>query len=311
MARMFSLIGVLALAAGPMAGAEFAYEDNGTTLWITEAGEPVLGYNHGTIEPEDADTDFQEQYRRSSYIHPLFGLDGDVLTEDFPDDHPHHRGVFWSWPGVQYGDQGVDVWHLAGVRQLFEEWVEKEVREDSVLVHVRNGWRLTDEEEPFIREDIRFTVHPADDIGRAIDFELTFTNVSQEDVALAGGYGGFNVRPDSARPDEQIAGAPGLLEDSNNADTPWADYSSRVEAEGPYSGTSIFQHPDNPDYPHDGWTLRHYGFLGQAWPQDDPYVLQPGGDVTLEYRLYVHRGDAEEGEVAERFEAYLSERQSD
>lgn len=310
MPRILAAVSGLCIAVSFAAGAEFAYEDDGTTLWITEGGERVLGYNHGTIEPENADAEFRERYRRSSYIHPLFGLDGDVLTEDFPDDHPHHRGVFWSWPGVHYGDQPVDVWHVEGVRQLFEEWVEREVREESVVVHVRNGWQLTGEEEPFVREEVRFTVHPADEIGRAIDFELTFTNVSEEEVTLGGEYGGFNVRPDSSRPDEQLAGAPGLLEDSNNADTPWADYASRIEAEGPYSGTAIFQHPDNPDYPHEGWTLRHYGFLGQAWPQEDPYLLEPGEDVTLKYRLYIHRGDAEEGEVAERFQAYITDRES-
>lgn len=310
MPRILAAVSGLCIAVSFAAGAEFAYEDDGTTLWITEGGERVLGYNHGTIEPENADAEFRERYRRSSYIHPLFGLDGDVLTEDFPDDHPHHRGVFWSWPGVHYGDQPVDVWHVEGVRQLFEEWVEREVRKESVFVHVRNGWQLTGEEEPFVREEVRFTVHPADEIGRAIDFELTFTNVSEEEVTLGGEYGGFNVRPDSSRPDEQLAGAPGLLEDSNNADTPWADYASRIEAEGPYSGTAIFQHPDNPDYPHEGWTLRHYGFLGQAWPQEDPYLLEPGEDVTLKYRLYIHRGDAEEGEVAERFQAYITDRES-
>lgn len=310
MPRILAAVSGLCIAVSFAAGAEFAYEDDGTTLWITEGGERVLGYNHGTIEPENADAEFRERYRRSSYIHPLFGLDGDVLTEDFPDDHPHHRGVFWSWPGVHYGDQPVDVWHVEGVRQLFEEWVEREVREESVFVHVRNGWQLTGEEEPFVREEVRFTVHSADEIGRAIDFELTFTNVSEEEVTLGGEYGGFNVRPDSSRPDEQLAGAPGLLEDSNNADTPWADYASRIEAEGPYSGTAIFQHPDNPDYPHEGWTLRHYGFLGQAWPQEDPYLLEPGEDVTLKYRLYIHRGDAEEGEVAERFQAYITDRES-
>ena len=36
------------------------------------------------------------KYMRANYIHPLYGLDGEILSEDFPADHPHHRGVFWG-----------------------------------------------------------------------------------------------------------------------------------------------------------------------------------------------------------------------
>jgi hypothetical protein len=33
------------------------------------------------------------KYARANYIHPLYGLDGEILTEDFPADHLHHRGL--------------------------------------------------------------------------------------------------------------------------------------------------------------------------------------------------------------------------
>ena len=53
---------------------------------ISESGDPVLFYR---LEP----TSFDGRYERSNYVHPLYGLDGEVLTEDFPEDHRHHRGV--------------------------------------------------------------------------------------------------------------------------------------------------------------------------------------------------------------------------
>ena len=40
---------------------------------------------------------------RANYVHPLLDLDGEPLTEDFPADHPHHRGVFWAWHQVRIG----------------------------------------------------------------------------------------------------------------------------------------------------------------------------------------------------------------
>lgn len=33
---------------------------------------------------------------RANYVHPLYDLDGHVLTEDFPKDHLHQRGIFWA-----------------------------------------------------------------------------------------------------------------------------------------------------------------------------------------------------------------------
>ena len=56
---------------------------------ITEGPEKVMIYQrkHKSLDGK---------YTRANYIHPLYGLDGEVLTEDFPRDHPHHRGVFWA-----------------------------------------------------------------------------------------------------------------------------------------------------------------------------------------------------------------------
>ncbi len=35
-------------------------------------------------------------FSRADYVHPLWGPRGEVLTEEVPADHPHHRGIFWS-----------------------------------------------------------------------------------------------------------------------------------------------------------------------------------------------------------------------
>ena len=40
---------------------------------------------------------------RSNYIHPVYGLSGEMLTRDWSKDHPHHRGIYWAWPEVEFG----------------------------------------------------------------------------------------------------------------------------------------------------------------------------------------------------------------
>jgi hypothetical protein len=70
---------------------------------------------------------------------------------------------------------------------------------------------------------------------------------------------------------------------------------------------AIFQNPRNPGYPHSGWILRHYGFLGQSWPHTKSHVMQPGDSFTLCYRLYIHRGKAGAAAVENAFQDYEKE----
>ncbi|MEX2594151.1 MAG: DUF6807 family protein [Anditalea sp.] len=56
------------------------------------------------------------QYPRANYVHPLYGLNGEVLTEDFPEDHLHHHGIFWSWHQLYAEGKRVgDPWISEGV----------------------------------------------------------------------------------------------------------------------------------------------------------------------------------------------------
>jgi hypothetical protein len=307
--RTLAVMFIVWLAIVSACLADFSFDDNGTSLTVLDNGNPVLSYNYGRMDPpEGAD---KERYWRSCYIHPVCGLDGDVLTGDFQSDHLHHRGLFWAWPKCVLGEQEVDEWHLVKVRQHFERWLAREAGTDEAEVAVQNVWRLDNDLEPWVRETIRFTVHPVEDNGRAVDFHMEFANVSEEVVTVKGqnkaGYGGFSLRPDGARPDRVITTAKGVLKkDTDLIDTPWADHSSRVKPGGPVSGVAIFQHPGNPGYPHSGWTLRHYGFLGAAWPHDEPVKLDPGDSFELRYRLYIHRGTAEDADLAAKYEAYVT-----
>ena len=184
---------------------------------------------------------------------------------------------------------------------------------DKSEIGVQNFWACDDAPEtPQVREEIRFIVHPAEGDGRAIDFHLKMTNATDEVLTFLGatgkGYGGFNFRPDARRRPFTFTTAKGLCnKDALMFDTPWADIVSKTGPDGPVSGAAIFQHSGNPGYPHHGWIFRHYGFLGACWPHVEPHALEPGESFDLRYRLYIHRGTAEEAGVAERFNEYVAE----
>ncbi|HLA40857.1 MAG TPA: DUF6807 family protein, partial [Candidatus Glassbacteria bacterium] len=85
----------------------------------------------------------------------------------------------------------------------------------------------------------------------------------------------------------------------------WADLSARFGGGPEISGAALFDHPGNLDHPN-GWCLRHYGFVGIAWPGVEPYVLTPGSPVTARYRVVLHRGNAEDSRLAQAYQAYVS-----
>jgi len=302
---------LVALTFGAMA--EFKLDDNGKALTVLENGKPVLVYRYARVDPPagGSATLDQERWWRMDYVHPLYGLDGDVLTEDFPVDHRHHRGVFWTWPKCKIGDRDMDLWTLVKARQVFDQWLARDASADQARIGVQNWWKFDDDPQPKVRERVVITVHPADEVGRAIDFELQFQNVTDQPVVIGGqteenkGYGGFCVRPDSKRKPFIFTSAKGPQpEDIMQIETPWADVSSHEKPDGPVSGLAIFQNPNNPGYPHPGWIVRHYGFLGASWPHRETVELKPGDSFELRYRVYVHRGSAEEAKVAEKFQAY-------
>lgn len=72
------------------------------------------------------------------------------------------------------------------------------------------------------------------------------------------------------------------------------------------AGAAVFQHPSNPGFPHKGWIMRHYGFLGVSWPHEVSHTIQPGESFELKYRLLVHRGSFADAHVADRFDEYLA-----
>jgi hypothetical protein len=300
------MLGIMLLAA-PMAFAAFTLQDDGSALTVQENGKPVLVYHYALVTPPDG---VAAHYRRACYIHPLYGLDGEVMTEDFPKDHYHHRGVFWAWPLCTVGSKPMDVWALDKVRQVHEKWVTRDADDQHAEIAAENGWVFDDApDQPQVREHIRFTVHPEADNARALDFELRFENLSKETVTFLGaknkGYGGFCLRPDSKRKPFQFTSALGTHpEDVLRAQTPWADISYRTKPDGPYSGAAVFQHPSDPGYPHLGWIMRHYGFLGVSWPHEETYILKSGDSFTLRYRMVLHRGTANDAGIAARFKAY-------
>src|ERR1017187_10428865 len=98
----------LLLVALPVFGqAAFTWKDlGGGRVELSERGKPALVYSYGPQWKEGA----PEDRRRCCYLFPVYTPAGVSMLDDFPQDHWHHRGLFWSWPVVEVGGKKYDGW---------------------------------------------------------------------------------------------------------------------------------------------------------------------------------------------------------
>lgn len=279
-------------------------EQPGGKLQLTENDKPVLVFNYGMQLKEGV----KEQFRRADYFHPIYDLDGVVITDDFPKDHFHHRGLFWGWPEVTVGGKTCDPWACVGMQQRFKRWLKRETKPDCAVLGIENGWFLG--EQSVIRETVEARISKRGDTGRALDVAVTL-EAEKEPVSMCGrrdgnkGYGGFTLRV-APRRDASVSLPTGRIEkDAIQVKAPWADYSAKFGSGDAVSGVAIFDHPKNPAHP-TTWMTRYYGVLNPTWPALEVAKLEPGKPVTLRYRLWIHRGDCAAGKVAEAHAVWMA-----
>jgi hypothetical protein len=285
--------------SGPGNAFEFKQVSD-TSLALSENGKPVFVYNHGDIRHELR----QNTHPHSNYFHPIYGLDGEVLTDDFPADHYHHRGLYWGWPTVQVGDRQVDSWHYRNFSYKFHRWLGKETTPNHARLGVENGWYAGDKQ--VVKEVAWVEVHPATDDGRNIDLALTWTPLD-EPVSLQGAdgksYGGLNLRF-APRTDTMITVPTGRTsEDLLITRLPWADLSARIQGAQNPSGAAVFVHPSHPDFPPE-WMTREYGLLSVGWPGVNAKTLAAGEPVTCRYRIWLHRGTPDAATIQKAYDEY-------
>ncbi|HEY5912621.1 MAG TPA: DUF6807 family protein [Verrucomicrobiae bacterium] len=294
-----ALPGIWLLSGGAI-GAEFRFEavsEKSLALW--EGAKPVFVYNYRVIRKEGVPAD----RARSTYLHPVYGLDGEVLTDDFPKDHYHHRGLFWAWPHVKTGGKEYDLWMIKGAEQRFERWLVKEAGQKALL-KVENGWYAG--AKKIVQEQVTLEVHPAEADSRAIDIELVLTPLDQS-VTLAGAegksYGGLTLRF-APRTNTVITTPLGNgQEDLPMTRLPWADLSAEFAGAKQASGAAIFVAPSHPDFP-PMWLTRHYGVLCLGWPGVDARTFEPDKTIRLQYRVWIHRAAADAGRLKQAFSVY-------
>lgn len=228
---------------------------------------------------------------RSDYIHPLYGLNGEMLTSDWPDGgHPHHRGIFWSWPEVEYKGRRGDIYALQKIFARPTGKITYESGPEYAQVNAENMW-LWEDRDSIVREQVNIKVYRASLDQRVIDLTLSFQAL-EDSITIAtrfsNTYGGLNIRMQT--PAEQKIS---YFTDEQGSDTirAWANFSGTFEGSGLVSGMTILQHRANPEYPGTWVDYPNLSWVQPTFPTPDTrYYLDPKKPLTLRYRLIVHNG---------------------
>lgn len=265
---------------------QFKKTSNG--IYLEENYQPRFFYQTATKS-------LNGQYPRSNYIHPLYGLEGEVLTEDFPDDHLHHHGIFWAWHQLYAEGKRVgDPWISKGVSWEVKKTRTK-TRKNQAEINARINWVQTSDNQPIVQEDLVITFERLEEDVFALTFDIALTALV-EGVEIGGsedakGYGGFSPRfflPE----DIVFESTEGKVQPHNLPVQagPWMNMKGSFDpGTGLQSGIVIMGEPDRlPSY--QGWILRSARSMQNvAFPGKDPIGIEKGKSLSFRNQILVHK----------------------
>ncbi len=282
---------IIVILAPFISYSQISMNRNDEGILITDGSKNVLFYQIKTKHKEG-------EYARNNYIHPLWGVDGEVITEDFPEDHLHQRGVFWAWHQIWHQNKRIgDGWELKNfIQEVAEiEFLVNQKRQGILRAEILWKSPLLKQSKPYLRENTEIKVHNLMQNVRRIDFKISLLAL-EEGISIGGsedskGYGGFSVRmklPDGI-----------VFESAGNKIFPENDAiqaGNTMNIFGPLgkkgnkAGLVIGSAGDNPGMPQ-GWIIRNKKSMQNVvFPGKEPVKLSTTIPLELHYSLLVYSG---------------------
>lgn len=283
---LFALIAGGLLAESPMSWHKA--DTPPSYVELRSGDQPILRYNYGVQLPPGV----PEDRARCCYVYPLWTPGGVSPLDDFPKDHYHHRGLFWAWPDIRVAGVSYDGWMMKGLK-IVHKSLHSELRNAGrlALLDVENEWVVGARTIADVHE--QYEIGSNDGQSRTLKVALTLTAIDAP-IVLRGShedgksYGGLSLRF-APRESTVIRTEKGVSEKDEDLNThDW------TELEAVYNGHKAAVRIDNAPSNDGGapqWCLRHYGFLGAAFPgksaQRDSFTVEPGKPLTLRYSVVV------------------------
>lgn len=239
------------------------------------------------------------EFSRCNYLHPFYGVDGARLTEDFPADHLHHRGIFWAWHQILIdGRQVSDGWGLKDFQQKVTGF-EFRLQKGEGVLNTTVEWKSSlwkNGKEAYIKESTKITLFPKTGNYRRVDFEIQLKALADR-LSIGGsndekGYGGFSARL-KLPADVVFSGMNGPVEPQNTAIAggKFINISGSFLNENKPGGVAIAASESNPE-PNKSWILRKSASMqNAAYPGQTPVAIPFDKPLVLKYSLIVYQDE--------------------
>jgi len=285
--------------------------DDARALAIKVGGAPLTTYHYADVPARP-------------YFYPLLTAAGQEVTRAFPmrkdvagesSDHPHHRSLW-----IAFGEiNGTDNWsEEPGHGSTRHETVSNATSGDVFGTFETTGSWLTSEEEKLLTQRLQVVAWATPPEFRMLDFTIDLT-AGQEAVEFGdtkeGGILAVRVVGTMDVPrGGRIENSYGGIDEGETwgRAAHWCDYSGPVE-DG-VAGIAVMDHPLSFRYP-THWHVRNYGLMtanpfGYAaytgGAKRGEHRLAPGETLHFQYRVILHSGDADQGQIRSRYLDFVS-----
>ncbi|MBN1973448.1 MAG: PmoA family protein [Sedimentisphaerales bacterium] len=267
-------------------------------------------------------TEYCYKDAKRPYFYPLIGPTGVSVTRNWPmkegeneeKDHPHHRSLWYTHGSINGNDFWTDGDKNGNI--VHDKFIKIESGREVGIIQSQNKYVAADGK--LICTDTR--THKFYNIpdAKMIDFEITF-HASEGEVVLGDTKEGSmalrlapTLRLEGAVAQGHIINSEGIKDKSTwGKRAAWCDYYGLLKGE--VVGVSIFDNPQNPKHP-TWWHVREYGLFAanpfgvsdfEKKPKGTGNIkIHEGESLTFKYRIYIHKGDHEQGKVAEHYKEY-------
>jgi hypothetical protein len=239
-------------------------------------------------------------YARAGYLHPIYTPGGVLVSDDYPEDHRHHHGIWTAWTRARFNGHEIDFWNVkAGQGRVDLDRVERTWQGpvhaglEAKLIHVDlvGGTPTTALDERWV---IRvYAVHAAPAPYFVLDLESTQTTATSSPLELLEyNYGGFALRGHAEWMKVENAvflASDGLDRTSGDNHTGrWCFIGGTVG--GKPVGYAAFGHPSNFRAPQKMRIHPNDPYMAFAPVKDGPFTIQPGTPYGTRFRFIMKDG---------------------
>ena len=256
-------------------------------------------------------------------FHPVETPSGETITALAPNDHPHHRGIFFGFMNSEFHtpvnfDKSAPTHPIKAFNVLradFWAWGEYAPREGRLIqnrdvklvssdskhaqLEIHNDWLVQERSD---RSDSRKMLDETDEVFASerdgvyvIDIYYRLAPVVEYEL-LRTGFGGFDVQAQKYG-DSYYSTAAGKVTlpdphfsypESDWPSEPWYDYTIKLKSDGKTIGVAVVDHPLNP--PTRWQNSRTLWMLNPCITTFGPVTIEPDAPMVLRYRVVVHDG---------------------